>query len=149
MRAPANFVAAALPCGAGFSPMPFVLRKQPILWGGQSWPQPPFRRPDRLESRSAGRIACPTVRSNLVVRKKRVASGFSPSGRAQLASPPTPPQCGFPSSVADAGAVRPTIVTPAVISSIPVHRATDTVSPSSNRAANAVTTYPIAVTGIT
>jgi len=28
---------------------------------GQSWPQPPFRRRDRLESRSAGRIACPTL----------------------------------------------------------------------------------------
>src|SRR5947208_8632641 len=29
------------------------------LWGGQSWPQPPFRRRNRLESRFAGKIACP------------------------------------------------------------------------------------------
>src|SRR5450631_1911539 len=30
------------------------------MWGGQSWLQPPFRRPDRLESLSAGKIARPT-----------------------------------------------------------------------------------------
>jgi hypothetical protein len=30
-------------------------------WGGQSWPQPPFRRLDRLDSRSAGTIARPTI----------------------------------------------------------------------------------------
>ncbi len=31
------------------------------LWGGQSWPQPPFRRLDPLESGSAGKIARPTI----------------------------------------------------------------------------------------
>src|SRR5262245_13828482 len=31
--------------------------------GGQSWPQPPFRRLDPLESGSAGRIARPTISS--------------------------------------------------------------------------------------
>src|SRR5215813_6795035 len=30
-------------------------------WGGQSWPQPPFRRLRLLESGSAGRIARPTI----------------------------------------------------------------------------------------
>src|SRR5262249_10355717 len=36
---------------------------QSRLWGGQSWPQPPFRRLDSLESESAGRVARPTSAS--------------------------------------------------------------------------------------
>lgn len=34
------------------------------MWDSQSWLQPPFRRPDPLESASAGKIACPTKDSD-------------------------------------------------------------------------------------
>jgi tetratricopeptide (TPR) repeat protein len=37
------------------------------MWGGQSCPQPPFRRRDPLESGSAGWIACPTNTSCLAL----------------------------------------------------------------------------------
>src|SRR5215471_7073906 len=37
-----------------------MMRGTRRLWGGQSCPQPPFRRRDPLESGSAGWIACPT-----------------------------------------------------------------------------------------
>jgi hypothetical protein len=41
-------------------------------WGGQSWPQPPFRRLDQLESWSAGRIARPTSVSDLLSGESRL-----------------------------------------------------------------------------
>jgi predicted nucleotidyltransferase len=41
----------------------------PIMWGGQSWPQPPIRRLDRLDSLSAGKMARPTCRQDRRIGK--------------------------------------------------------------------------------
>src|SRR5207302_4249762 len=38
-----------------------VMGEYPVLWGGQSCPQPDFIRLDPLESGSAAKIGCPTV----------------------------------------------------------------------------------------
>src|SRR5262245_45207029 len=46
------------------------------LWGGQSWPQPPFRPLDPLESGSAGRIARPTKSRKQWLRRHQTIAGL-------------------------------------------------------------------------